>query len=348
MFMISSSTREEDGYITLGRLWDHHLLVVRMDAVVMIMRKSLQGMGREDNVCSTYTRRCFGWLFLAGRIKHLGRGLLFSGEPKMFRLSTVWNLPQQKEGSYGPLEQHMQELPHPSRNLTVSRVVIMVSILLWMSTFMKEFVGIWVSRRHTRVILKLKWDFLLEAGPHDFPLIVLYAIPMNSFQLWWMLHCMMPWTVSFSTTRQFNWSKCVCCPWQTSPKVRKQATIQSLLFLKLGCPVNRWRWPSWLAFWQSAPGTSLTVIQKVQWQVFLSHCDMKFLRTHQSFWMRSFLWTRMGLWQLPTWWRRTSLEMTSPERTSCRYWDGPWSLPSFQLDCNWKGTTKTGLTRFIL
>lgn len=56
----------------------------------------------------------------------------------MFRLSTVWNLPQQKEGSYGPLEQHMQELPHPSRNLTVSRVVIMVSILLWMSTPLKE------------------------------------------------------------------------------------------------------------------------------------------------------------------------------------------------------------------
>jgi hypothetical protein len=42
-------------------------------------------------------------------------------------------------------------------------------------------VGIWVSRRHTRVMLKLKWDFLLGVGPHDFPLIVLHAIPINSF-----------------------------------------------------------------------------------------------------------------------------------------------------------------------
>ena len=45
---------------------------------------------------------------------------------KMFRLSSVWNLPLQRKGLYGPLEADMKELPHPSRNLTVSRVVIMV------------------------------------------------------------------------------------------------------------------------------------------------------------------------------------------------------------------------------
>lgn len=44
----------------------------------------------------------------------------------MSRLTKIWNLPLQKKGLYGPLEADMKELPHPSRNLTVSRVVIMV------------------------------------------------------------------------------------------------------------------------------------------------------------------------------------------------------------------------------
>ncbi|XP_024403293.1 histidine kinase 1 [Physcomitrium patens] len=46
----------------------------------------------------------------------------------MFRLATIWNLPKDRQGSYGPLNPEMEQLPHPSRNLTVSRVVIMITV----------------------------------------------------------------------------------------------------------------------------------------------------------------------------------------------------------------------------
>ncbi|KAG0563103.1 hypothetical protein M758_8G004400 [Ceratodon purpureus] len=41
---------------------------------------------------------------------------------------TIWNLPQERQRSYGPLDPEMEQLPHPSRNLTVSRVVIMITV----------------------------------------------------------------------------------------------------------------------------------------------------------------------------------------------------------------------------
>lgn len=63
--------------------------------------------------------RFFSW---AGR--YVGQSVFLNS--KMFRLAGIWKLPQHGQASYGSLEAHMEELPHPSRNLTVSRVVIMV------------------------------------------------------------------------------------------------------------------------------------------------------------------------------------------------------------------------------
>lgn len=63
---------------------------------------------------------------------------------KMFQLASLWNLPLQRKGLYSPLEADMKELPHPSRNLTVSRVVIMVRMFFLIVSVVED-IGIGVQ-----------------------------------------------------------------------------------------------------------------------------------------------------------------------------------------------------------
>lgn len=81
-------------------------------------------IGVDGKVSGNASREFLIHFIIKGCAALLGSGCLW--ESKMIRLASIWNLPQERQGLYQPLDPEMEQLPHPSRNLTVSRVVIMV------------------------------------------------------------------------------------------------------------------------------------------------------------------------------------------------------------------------------